>query len=370
MRRSRPRDPFMRLLSLTTLGAALLGVGAVTVVLLTTGAVGNPTTAAGAGGSGSSAASLASPLNPSAIYANAAPGVVAITARGVSSSSARSRSTAVATGTGQIIDTQGDILTASHVIAGASSITVKFQDGTSRRAKVLGADTSTDVAVLKINPSGLTLHPLPLGSSQSLSVGDPLAVIGSPFGYNRSLSTGVVSALDRTIQAPSGSLIAHAIQTDAAINPGNSGGPLLNAQGSVVGIVDQIATGGSGSDSATGVGFAVPIDVVKTERAQLEAGARVTHPYHGVGTTQSIINQPGALIEGVASGSPAAAVRLRPGDLVTAIDGTKILGPSGFVAAIAAHRPGDQITLTVKRGSNSLTLTATLSARPSRASTG
>jgi putative serine protease PepD len=354
----------MRLLSLTTLGAALLGAGAVTIVLLATGAVGNPTTAAGAGGSVSSGTSLASPLNPSAIYANAAPGVVAITARGISSSSAGSQPTAVATGTGEIIDAQGDILTASHVIAGASSITVKFQDGTSRRAKVLGTDPSTDIAVLKINPSGLTLHPLPLGSSQLLSVGDPLAVIGSPFGYNRSLSTGVVSALDRTIQAPSGSLIAHAIQTDAAINPGNSGGPLLNAQGSVVGIVDQIATGGSGSNSATGVGFAVPIDVVKAELAQLEAGARVTHAYLGVGTTQSITNQPGALVDGVAPGSPAAAVRLRAGDLVTAVDGTNILGPSGFVAALTAHRPGDQITLTVQRGSTGLTFTATLGAQP------
>jgi S1-C subfamily serine protease len=159
-----------------------------------------------------------------------------------------------------VIDTRGDILTASHVVVGASAITVKFQNGPVRTASVLGTDTSNDVSVLQVNPSRLTLHPLPVGGVQSLVAGDPLAVIGDPFGYNRSLSTGVVSGVGRTIQAPNGFLIANALQTDAALNPGNSGGPVLDAQGQVVGIADQTANGGSGVDQGSGVGFAIPID--------------------------------------------------------------------------------------------------------------
>ena len=167
---------------------------------------------------------------------------------------------ATATGTGFVVDGKGHIVTAAHVVEGASSISVKFQDGTTRTAKVLGTDEATDVAVLSVDPSGLTLHPLALGSSASLAIGDQVAAIGDPFTYQRSLSTGVVSGLDRTISAPNGFTVAHAIQTDAALNPGNSGGPVLDAGGQVIGIVDQIATNGS-SQTSSGVGFAVPIDL-------------------------------------------------------------------------------------------------------------
>ena len=184
-----------------------------------------------------------------------------------------------AAGSGSVIDGQGRILTAAHVVQGASSIKVSFQDGTTRTAQVLGSDQSTDIALLKVDPSGLTLHPLALGSSKGLSVGDALAVIGDPFQYSRSLSTGVVSGLDRTIGATNGFSIAHAIQTDASLNPGNSGGPVLDAHGRLVGIADQIATGGSSSQSSSGVGFAVPIDLVKSELSQLESGAQVSHAY-------------------------------------------------------------------------------------------
>jgi putative serine protease PepD len=215
----------------------------------------------------------------------------------------------------------------------------------------------------------LTLRPLPLGSSSALAVGDPLAVIGNPFGYNRSLSTGVVSALDRTIQTPNGFTVAHAIQTDAAVNPGNSGGPMLSAQGQVVGIVDQIATGGSNIDSSTGVGFAVPIDVVKAELTQLENGQPVTHAYLGAGTSAPV-TQDGAFVESVATGSPAARAGLRPRDVITAVDGTPLIGPNGLVAAVTADKPGTKITLTVLRGSTHLTLTATLGTQPSQAPTG
>jgi S1-C subfamily serine protease len=346
------------MLSVVALSAGLLGAGIVTGVLFALGAVGETSAPAATGSSGASSLGWAS-----TIYANAAPGVVAITASGAPSSSGEVE---VATGTGEVIDTRGDILTASHVITGASTITVKFQDGRVSKARVLGLDRSTDVAVLNVSPAGLDLHPLPLGSARSLSVGDPVAVIGDPFGYNRSLSTGVVSALDRTIATPNGFALAHAIQTDAAINPGNSGGPLLNARGEVLGFVDQIATDGAGADSDTGVGFAIPTDVVKPELSQLERGEHVTHSYIGASTTQAL-EADGALVVEVSADSPAASAGLRAGDLVTAIDGTAVRGPSGFVAAIAARKPGEKVRLTIQRGSRTLTVIATLAVQPSEA---
>jgi putative serine protease PepD len=261
-------------------------------------------------------------------------------------------------------------LTASHVVAGSATITVKFQHGPVRTASMLGTDTSNDVAVLHVNSSGLTLHPLPLGSVQSLVVGDPLAVIGDPFGYNRSLSTGVVSGLGRTIQAPNGFLVANALQTDAALNPGNSGGPVLDAQGQVVGIADQIATGGSGVDQGSAVGFAIPIDPVKAELSALESGQTVEHPYLGAGLQEASVNQQGAQVQSVAAGGPAAAAGLRPGDLITVFDGNTVIGPSQLVDDLAALKPSDKGTLTVTRGSKTVNLTATLASQPSRPPTG
>ena len=265
-----------------------------------------------------------------------------------------------------MIDGQGRILTAAHVVSGASSIKVTFQDGTTRTAQVLGADQSTDIALLKVDPSGLTLHPLALGSSKSLSVGDALAVIGDPFQYSRSLSTGVVSGLDRTIGATNGFSIAHAIQTDASLNPGNSGGPVLDARGRLVGIADQIATGGSSSQSSSGVGFAVPIDLVKSELSQLERGAQVSHAYLGIETGNSTDGK-GALVGSVQSGGPAAAAGLRNGDVVTAFDGSPIRSSNDLVAAITSHRPGDRVNVTVRRGSSSVSVSATLAAQPRQA---
>jgi putative serine protease PepD len=357
----RERRPFERLLVLVAVSAALLGAGVMTGLLSAVGAVGEASAPASAPTSASSSTGWAS-----TIYAASAPGVVAITAAGITSSSGES---GVATGTGQVIGTQGDILTASHVIAGATSITVKLQNGTARKATVLGVDRSTDVAVLHVDPARLALHPVTLGSAQSLIVGAPVAVIGDPFGYNRSLSTGVVSALDRTIPTPNGFALAHAIQTDAAINPGNSGGPLLNARGEVVGLVDQIATAGSGAQSDTGVGFAIPIEVISSELSQLEHGVQVTHAYIGANTTQAP-EAAGALVLEVGGQGPAASAGLRIGDLVTAIDGTVVRGPSGFVAAIASHHPGERVTATVQRKSRTLTLTVTLGTQPSQASGG
>ena len=359
--------------------AALLGAGAVTGLLLVTGSLDGSKNAtsvvepvAASGGS-----RTASSLNPRALYASSAAGVVDITARGVSSGGDQgggpfgppSQSQTTAAGSGSVIDDQGRILTAAHVVDGASSIKVNFQDGTTRTARVLGSDQSTDIALLKVDHSGLTLHPLALGSSKSLSVGDQLAVIGDPFQYSRSLSTGVVSGLDRTIGATNGFSIAHAIQTDASLNPGNSGGPVLDARGRLVGIADQIATGGAASQSSSGVGFAVPIDLVRSELSQLERGAQVSHAYLGIETGNSSDGK-GALVGGVQGGGPAAAAGLRSGDVVTAFDGSPIHGSNDLVAAITSHRPGEKVKLTVRRGSSSVEVTATLATQPRQAPSG
>jgi putative serine protease PepD len=357
------------------IAAAVIASGAVTGLLYAVGLVGGSTsTVLAQAPQTSDGSSPDGTVTPSSLFASAAPGVVAIEATGTNSGSNGLPYTppgqSIDTGTGMVINTQGDVLTASHVVAGASTITVKFLNGTVRTATVLGTDTSNDASVLHVNPSGLTLHPLRLGTIQSLAVGDPLAVIGNPFGYSRSLSTGVVSGLDRTIQAPNGFAIAHALQTDAAINPGNSGGPLFNSQGQVVGIADQIATGESGVDQGSGVAFAVPIDPVKTELTQLEQGKTVTHPYLGIAFQDASVNQQGAQVQSVASGSPAAAAGLKAGDVITTVNGTAVIGPSQLVADLDRLKPGDKVTLTGKRGSSTIKLTATLGSEANQARTG
>jgi putative serine protease PepD len=360
------------LLIVTALGGGVAGAG----LLLLTGArdattttttVTEATTATAAQRSETSGG-----LDARTLYANANPGVVDITSRGITSSSGggspfggQSQS-ATATGTGFVVDAKGHIVTAAHVVEGASSISVKFQDGTTRTAKVLGTDEATDVAVLSVDPSGLTLHPLALGSSASLSIGDQVAAIGDPFTYDRSLSTGVVSGLDRTISAPNGFTVAHAIQTDAALNPGNSGGPVLDASDRVIGIVDQIATNGS-SQTSSGVGFAVPIDLVRSELSKLEAGQTVRHAYFGVSTSDLGTGTAGALIQSVSSSGPAASAGLRSGDVVTRIGSAAIKGTNDLVAAVAAHAPGDRVQVTVKRGSSTRTVTVTFGTQPTQA---
>ena len=361
------------MLIVTALGGGVAGAG----LLLLTGAgdgttttttVTTATTAAAAQRSDASTG-----LDARALYANANPGVVDITSRGITSSSSGGGSpfggpsqSATATGTGFVVDGKGHIVTAAHVVEGASSISVKFQDGTARTAKVLGTDEATDVAVLAVDPSGLTLHPLALGSSASLAIGDQVAAIGDPFTYDRSLSTGVVSGLDRTISAPNGFTVAHAIQTDAALNPGNSGGPVLDASGRVIGIVDQIATNGS-SQTSSGVGFAVPIDLVRSELSKLEAGQTARHAYFGVSTSDLGTGTAGALIQSVSSSGPAASAGLRSGDVVTRIGSAAIKGTNDLVAAVAAHAPGDRVQVTVKRGSSTRTVTVTFGTQPTQA---
>ncbi|MEN3283755.1 MAG: hypothetical protein V7607_4895 [Solirubrobacteraceae bacterium] len=359
------------LLALTAVVGGSAGAG---IVLLTGAGDGSttttitqsPTTAAASDGSSSG-------LDASALYSSTAAGVVDITSRGVTDTSqgnspfgAPQQQDTTATGTGFVVDGSGHIVTAAHVVDGASSITVTFQDGTTRKATLLGKDNATDVAVLSVDASGLTLHPLTLGSSASLQVGDSVAAIGDPFTYQRSMSTGIVSGLDRTISAPNGFTVAHAIQTDAALNPGNSGGPVLDASGKVIGIVDQIATNGS-SDTSSGVGFAVPIDLVKSELSSLETGKSVSHAYLGVSTSTVSSTTTGALVGSVSSGGPAADAGLRAGDVITKLGSTTIKGSNDLVAAITTHKPGDKVTVTVRRGSSTTNLTVTLGTQPTQA---
>ena len=368
-----------RRLALVTLASALIGAGALAAILFATGAVHGSTTGArtlaNAQPVTTGSAIASESLHPSTLYADAAPGVVDIIARGTTTTQSPFGSTSeqeTSTGAGVVLDPQGHILTADHVVQGSSSVSVKFANGTTRSVRVTGRDPATDLAVLSVDPSGLSLHPIALGDSAGLQVGDPVAAIGDPFGYPRSMSVGIASGLDRTIAGLNGYSIAHAVQTDAAIDPGNSGGPLLDAAGQVIGIVDQIATGGSGADSSTGVGFAVPSNVAKAELSDLERGSVPTHAYLGVGTAPAVDVDGGAgvIVESVQSASPAAKAGVRVGDIVQTVDGKPLRGVNDLIAAVSAGRPGQTLTLGLTRGTRHLTLRVVLAAQPRNASTG
>ena len=205
------------------------------------------------------------------------------------------------------------------MIDDAVKVTVQLADKKTVDAKVVGKDTSTDLALLKVDPDGLDLTPLPLGSSKDVQVGDPVVAIGNPFGLDRTLTTGVVSALQRQISAPNGFAIDNVIQTDAAINPGNSGGPLIDAAGRVIGINSQIETGGGGSGGNVGIGFAVPIDTAKRILPQLEKAGKVERAYLGITTltidgslsSSTCPSTAGALVQSVQTGSPAEKAGIR-----------------------------------------------------------
>jgi S1-C subfamily serine protease len=324
------------------------------------------------------------------IYKQEGRGVAFVSAQGVTSSEDSPFGTpqqGTATGSGFVVDKDGHIVTNAHVVEGADSVQVSFsEDGDAVDAEVKGVDTSTDLAVLKVDPSKVdNLTPLPLGNSSKLQVGDPVIAIGNPFGFSRTVTTGIVSGLQRQIQAPNGFPIPDVIQTDASINPGNSGGPLLDANGRVIGINSQIATGGG--QGSVGIGFAVPINTAKRELSDLKAGETIERAYLGV-QMQGVDSQladdldlpvdHGALIADVTPDSPADDAGLRggstdpsgdqaPGDVIVAIDGQEMQSEDDVANAVAEHKPGDKVELEYYRGEDKRTVTVELGKRPASA---
>jgi S1-C subfamily serine protease len=331
-------------------------------------------------------------LTPRDIYKRAAPGVVFIRAQVVEQTSSPfdfgfpQEQRGEATGSGFAIDRNGTIVTNAHVVAGATKVQVQFADKRIVDARILGRDESSDLAVLRVSARRGELPPLPLGSSAGIEVGDPTIAIGNPFGLERTLTTGVVSATKRTIQAPNGFEIDGVIQTDAAINPGNSGGPLLDAAGRVIGINSQIETGGSGNGNV-GIGFAIPIDTARRLLPDLEKNGRVDRGFLGVtslgiDSSLSDLNLPvrrGALVQTVTPGSPAAKAGIRGGnivaqldgntirlggDIVTAVDGETIASADDLANAIGGKRKGDTVKLQIVRARERRTVAVTLAAQP------
>jgi putative serine protease PepD len=268
--------------------------------------------------------------------------------------------TPAATGSGFVIDKQGHIVTNQHVVSGADSVTVEFSDGSEVQADVVGTDPSTDLAVLDVNRPASELTPLQFASEGTLEVGDPVIAIGSPFGLQGTLTTGVISALGREIRSPNGFTIENAVQTDAALNNGNSGGPVLDMQGRVVGVAAQIRSESGGSD---GIGYAIPGDTAKRVAADLIQDGSVEHAYLGV----SLPDEGAARIEEVVPATPADRAGLRAGDEVTAVDGRPIESGDALREAIDAKRPGAKLTLTVTRGADERTVEVTLGERPASA---
>ena len=329
-------------------------------------------------------------FDPISIYREAAPGVVTI--RSVFGSSGDLFSGGAAEGSGFVLNDDGEIVTNAHVVTEgqgsqreeADEVYVQFADRNNVPAEIVGFDPYSDVALLKVEPAGLNLQPLELGDDRPLVPGVPVAAIGSPFSQESSLSTGIVSATYRPVQSLTDLQIDNAIQTDAAINPGNSGGPLLDGQARVLGINQQIQTESGAND---GVGFAVPVTAIKRSVEQLRETGDVSYAYIGV-STQDVYPQlnerldlgtnAGAIIQTVQPDSPAEeaglsrgdetvtfqANRYRVGDVITAVDGQKIVDASDLASAILPLKPGDEITMTVYRDGESRDVEVTLAERP------
>jgi S1-C subfamily serine protease len=293
-----------------------------------------------------------------------------------------------ATGSGFVIDGEGHILTNNHVIEGAEKVEVKLGDSEKEyEAEVVGTDPGTDIALLKVEAPSEELNPLTLGHSAEVEVGDPVVAIGNPFGLDRTVTSGIVSALQRQIQAPNGFSINHVIQTDAAINPGNSGGPLIDAGGEVIGINSQIATGGGG-DGNVGIGFAIPIDTIRAEIDQLETKGEVEHAFLGIsgGTITpelaKALNLPvkqGVIVQQVVKDGPADKAGLEAGttsatingqevrlggDIITEVDGKQLNSMEDLVEEIQDAKPGDKLELKVLHDGDEKTVNVTLGTQP------
>jgi S1-C subfamily serine protease len=304
------------------------------------------------------------------LYKQDAPGVVDITVIEKSSGGSSSgfpfgpsgSQKQQAEGTGFEINSNGDILTAQHVVNGATSIKVQFQDGSTASASLVGSDKSTDTAVIHVDVPSSKLHPLALGDSSSAQPGQSVVAIGSPFSLAETMTAGIVSATNRTITAPNHFSITGAIQTDAAINHGNSGGPLIDtATNTVIGINDQIE---SDTNDNAGIGFAVPIDKSKSVAQTLIAGGTVKHAYVGV-LIQTVPG--GARITKIVSGSPADHAGLKVGDVITAFDGKTVTSADDLTAAVSAAQSGAKVNVTVRRNGAMKQLSLTLGVQPASA---
>ncbi len=384
--------------------AALVGGAIVAAVIAAAGGLNSSTstvtTVQSAPLQPSNASQVNTGLTPHEIYVRDAPGVVFVTStivqQGESSpfnlfGGGETQRQGKATGSGIVIDGNGTILTNYHVVENAVKVQVSLEKGQNVDAQVVGKDPSNDLAVLRIPTDGLTLHPLTLGDSSKVQVGDPVLAIGNPFDLERTLTTGVISALQREITAPNGFKIDNVLQTDAPINPGNSGGPLLNAQGQVIGLNSQIETGGSG-DGSVGIGFAVPINTAKSELSQLEKGGTLRGAYLGLTSltidgSLSSLNLPvssGAFVQSVQHGTPAEKAGIRGGnvsgntengtvelggDIIVSFDGKTVSSSEDLGSDVSSKKPGDTVSLGLLRANGKggyahKTVSVTLGTRP------
>jgi putative serine protease PepD len=355
-------SPRRRRLGAALVAAAALGAGA---TLGLSHAFGSSSTASPVTVPAAQAAALSSigTLTPAQIYARTSSGVVDISVTGTTTDRFNQFGFGQETqgeGSGFVLDTQGDIVTNQHVVDGADSILVHFKDGTQAKAALVGSDATTDLAVIRVHAGSSKLHPLALGSSGGLAPGQSVVAIGSPFGLPNSITAGIVSATGRTITSPNNSSIAGAIQTDAAINRGNSGGPLIDAHGNVIGVNAQIDSSSGGNN---GVGFAIPIDTVKQVTQQLISSGSVTHAFLGVSITSQTSSPQGAKVGSVVSGSAAASAGLKAGDVVLSVDGKSVTSADQLRAAIAAHKPGDTVTVRFVRSGQIRTVSVKLGSK-------
>jgi putative serine protease PepD len=346
-RSSNLRRPFATLAAALVLGA---GGGAGAALALNDSPKTAEQPAAATATTQSAALKASNELTVNQIYRRAQPGVVDITV---------TQSSSKAEGSGFVVDKSGDIVTNQHVVSGGGSIEVEFSDGRKAPARVVGEDTSSDIAVIRVSVPSSALQPLTFADSSKVQVGDGVVAIGSPFGLSGTVTTGVVSALGRTITAPNHFTITGAIQTDAPINRGNSGGPLLDSHGNVIGVNSQID---SNSGDSSGVGFAVSSNTARRVAQTLIAGGKVAHPYLGVALTDA---SGGAGVASVSSGSPADRAGLRRGDVITAIDGKKVGSSANAIDAIDSASPGDTLGISFQRAGHSDSVSVTLAERPS-----
>ena len=337
-------------------------------------------------------AAAAKGLTPEAIYRQDGPGVVQITATSVTQSQPNlffpsAPQTSKSLGSGFVLDSAGHIVTNFHVIQGAQKVQVSFSGQDQLPATVVGKDRSTDLAVLKIDAHSRALTPLPLGDSDGVRVGDPVYAIGNPFGLTRTLTTGVVSAVQRQIFAPNGVPIDSAIQTDAAINHGNSGGPLIGAAGRVIGVTSQIQTGGDQNQGNVGIGFAIPVNTVRDIAGQIIRNGKAVHALLGVSSApltsqlQKLFNLPtsrGLLVQVVTKGSGADKAGIKGGatqvvvegetyrvggDILTKVDGEPLTSVEQLVTAVQQKHPGDKLEIELYHGNSRRTVTAKLGTR-------